>query len=170
MTPAPALIARRISHRLLRSTDPWRQKPPSPRFEPCSWAPLSLDPRGHARYRSTSADQASITVDHVRAGVEGAVRRAGRMIHEPALRDLSGVDRSFLAAMAIDDGPSRIANVARRMSVDLNYANQYRRRLLDAEMITAAGRAGWPSSCPYLRGYLIDHPVTKALSTDGPQT
>ena len=131
--------------------------------------PFLIQLVGHRSWR-VDPDQASITVDHVRAGVEGAVRRAGRMIHEPALRDLSDVDRSFLTAMAIDDGPSRIADVAHRMGVDLNYANQYRRRLLDAEMITPAGRGRLAFELPYLRDYLMTHPVTRAPSTDDPQT
>ena len=46
------------------------------------------------------------------AGVQTARRRLGSLIHEPALRDLSHVDRTFLAAMAVDDGPSRMADIA----------------------------------------------------------
>lgn len=125
--------------------------------------PFLIQLVGHRSWRVDPA-QSQITVGHVRTGVEGAIRRAGRMIHEPALRDLSAVDRSFLAAMAVDLGPSRIADVANRMGVDLNYANQYRRRLLAAEMITAVGRGLLAFELPYLRDYLIDHPVTQALS------
>lgn len=127
--------------------------------------PFLIQLVGHRSWRA-DPEQSRITVEHVRVGVEGAIRRAGRMIHEPALRDLSDVDRSFLAAMAVDEGPSRIADIAERMDVDLNYANQYRRRLLDAEMVVSVGRGLLGFELPYLRDYLIDHSVTQALSTD----
>lgn len=58
-----------------------------------------------------------------------------------------------------------MAQVAERMGVNLNYANQYRRRLLDAEMITPAGRGLVAFTLPYLRDYLNDHAVTEALSS-----
>ena len=61
------------------------------------------------------------------------------LVHEPALADLSNVDRAFLAAMAIDDGPSRISEIARRLGVELGYTSVYRQRLLDAQMIESAG-------------------------------
>ncbi|WP_026533814.1 ATP-binding protein [Arthrobacter sp. H14] len=128
--------------------------------------PFLIQLVGHRSWR-VQPKTPEITLEHARAGIDGAIRRAGRMIHEPALRDLSDVDRSFLAAMAIDEGPSQIADIAERMSVDLNYANQYRRRLLAAEMIVPAGRGRLSFTLPYLRDYLNDHAVTEALS--GPE-
>lgn len=125
--------------------------------------PFLIQLVGHRSWR-VRPEAPEITLEHTRAGIDGAIRRVGRMIHEPALRDLSDVDRSFLAAMAVDQGPSQIADVAERMGVDLNYANQYRRRLLEAEMITPAGRGKLSFTLPYLRDYLNDHTVTEALS------
>ena len=62
-------------------------------------------------------------------------RRLGSLIHEPALRDLSHVDRTFLAAMASDDGSSWMPDIAARLGVDKSYASQYRLRLIAADMI-----------------------------------
>lgn len=130
--------------------------------------PFLIQLVGHRSWR-VQPKKPEITLEHARAGIDGAVRRAGRMIHEPALQDLSDVDRSFLAAMAIDEGPSQIADIAERMNVNLNYANQYRRRLLAAEMIVPSGRGRLSFTLPYLRDYLNDHTVTEALSDGSAQ-
>lgn len=55
--------------------------------------PFLIQLIGHRSWRVDPANDL-ITLEHVQAGVDGAIRRAGRMIHEPALRDLSDVDRS----------------------------------------------------------------------------
>jgi hypothetical protein len=94
--------------------------------------------------------------------VPAARRRLGRLVHEPALADLSDVDRSFLVAMAHDDGPSRMADVAARLGVNANYASQYRLRLLAADVIRPAGRGLVAFELPYLRDYLREH-VTLSL-------
>jgi AAA ATPase domain len=84
-------------------------------------------------------EQRAITVSDVDAGASTALTRMEALVHEPALADLSNVDRAFLAAMAIDDGPSRISEIAKRLGVDLGYTSVYRQRLLDAQMIEPAG-------------------------------
>ena len=97
------------------------------------------------------------------AGVQAARRRLGSLIHEPALRDLSHVDRTFLAAMAVDDGPSKMADVAARLDADANYASQYRLRLIASDMIRPAGRGRVDFTLPYLRDYLREHAATAGL-------
>jgi hypothetical protein len=97
------------------------------------------------------------------AGVQAARRRLGSLIHEPALRDLSQVDRTFLAAMAVDDLPSRMADIAARLDADANYASQYRRRLIAADMIHPTGHGQVDFTLPYLRDYLREHAATTGL-------
>ena len=97
------------------------------------------------------------------AGVQAARRRLGSLIHEPALRDLSHVDRTFLAAMAIDDGPSRMSDVASRLAANANYASQYRLRLMAADMIHPASHGHVDFTLPYLRDYLREHAATTGL-------
>ena len=92
-----------------------------------------------------------------------ARRRLGLLVHEPALRDLSGVDRTFLVAMAADDGPSRMAAIAERMEVDANYASQYRRRLIAADLICPAGYGRVDYTLPHLREYLREHAASSGL-------
>lgn len=62
--------------------------------------------------------------------------QAGRAdSNEPELRTASDIDRAFLPVMAQDDGPSKMADIDRRLDVDVNYASQYWLRLIAAELI-----------------------------------
>lgn len=98
-----------------------------------------------------------VTPDHVRAGVDAARARIGNLVHAPALKDLSDVDRSFLVHMAADDGPARVSEVGARMGRDPNYANVYRGRLIAAGMIHPAGHGLVDFEMPYMREYLREH-------------
>jgi hypothetical protein len=125
-------------------------------------------------------DVRSITVADVDAGAATALQRMGALVHEPALADLSNVDRAFLATMALDDGPSRISEIAKRMGVELGYTSVYRQRLIDAQMIEPAGhgllRFTLPHMAEYLRGHQPapldrpppDRPSLDRRSRDGP--
>lgn len=108
-------------------------------------------------------DDAVIDASQARIGVERAVRRVGRLVLAPALGGLSRVDRSFLTAMAVDPGPSRMADIADRLGVSSTYASQYRLRLLAAEVIAPAGHGLVRFELPYLRDYLQDHPGTEVV-------
>jgi hypothetical protein len=102
-------------------------------------------------------DTDEITVADARTGVTNARRRLGSLVHAPALKAASTVDKSFLLAMAQDDSPSKMADIAKRLSVTKEYAGVYRRRLLDADLITATGRSYVDFTLPYLRDYLREH-------------
>ena len=99
-------------------------------------------------------DVEEISVDDARAGVTSARERLGALVHAPAVANASEVDRSFLYAMSADDGPSKMADIQGRLGVDVNYASQYRLRLIDAELIEPAGRGYVRFAVPYLRDYL----------------
>ncbi len=79
-------------------------------------------------------------VGEVATGVSEAQRRIGRLVLAPTWKGLSEVDRRFLLAMAQDDGESRMADVSDRLGVNASYASVYRKRLIRAGMIVAAGR------------------------------
>ncbi len=95
-----------------------------------------------------------IDVEQARRGVDQARRKVGQLVHASALADLSDVDRSFLAAMAHDDGASRMADIASRLGVDATYAGQYRLRLIAAEAIEPSGHGLVDFTLPRLRDYL----------------
>jgi hypothetical protein len=99
----------------------------------------------------------TISVADARTGVENARRRLGSLVHAPALKEASDIDKSFLLAMSKDDGASRISDVASRLNVDKGYASVYRQRLIDAELIEPAGYGYVDFTLPYLREYLREH-------------
>ncbi|MCU1502371.1 MAG: ATP-binding protein [Ilumatobacteraceae bacterium] len=125
--------------------------------------PFLIQLVGHHIWRQ-HPDAGEITDADVAAGVPLALRRMGSLVHEPALKDLSHIDRSFLFAMALDDGSSKIADIATRLGVNAKYAGVYRQRLLDAQMIqaTARGRVGF--TLPYLRDYLREHGANESTA------
>lgn len=98
-----------------------------------------------------------ITVEDAMLGVTRARRRLGALIHEPALSAASAIDKSFLLAMAYDDGPSKMADIQQRLDVDVNYASQYRLRLIAAELIYPTRHGYVDFALPYLREYLREH-------------
>ena len=108
---------------------------------------------------AAAADAAVIDTEQARTGVERAVQRVGRLVHEPALAGLSEVDRAFLHAMAQDSGPSRMADITARLGVSAGYASQYRLRLISAELIIPAGRGLVTFALPYLAEYLRGRPA-----------
>lgn len=107
-------------------------------------------------------DAPEITSEDATHGVARARRRLGALIHEPALTAASDIDKSFLLAMAQDDGPTRMADVQNRLGVDINYASQYRLRLIAAELIHPTRRGYVDFALPYLREYLREHSAAEA--------
>lgn len=124
--------------------------------------PFLIQLVGYHVWRLATADH--ITAQAAEEGIDAARRRFGSLVHEPGLADLSQVDRTFLAAMAVDDGPSRIADVIRRLGVDSQYANVYRTRLIEAEVIDSTGHGRIDFALPYLREYLRDHAATLGIT------
>jgi hypothetical protein len=110
--------------------------------------------------RHREADDISLT--DASEGVQRARRRLGTLVHQPALRGVSDIGKSFLAAMAHDDGRSRMKDIQTRLGVDANYVSQYRLRLIDAELIEPAGHGYVRFTVPYLADYLREHAVTDA--------
>jgi len=106
---------------------------------------------------SRSRGASTITSTHAREGIEVARRKLGSTVHAASLAPLSDVDRTYLLAMARDEGPSRTAHVARRMRVSAGYASVYRERLIAAQMIEPAGYGRVQFALPYLRDYLREH-------------
>jgi len=74
-------------------------------------------------------------MESAREGVSDALRRLGRLVHEPTVAAASSeIDKSFLLTMTKDDGPSRMKDIQQRLEIDANYASQYRLRLDASEL------------------------------------
>ncbi|WKD60118.1 Archaeal ATPase [Corynebacterium ciconiae DSM 44920] len=121
----------------------------------CAGYPFMIQLVGQESFRHREGEM--ISVASVELGAAKAKRKLGQLVHEASLRDLSNVDRTFLAAMAADDGPSKTRDIATRMGVDAQYVGTYRRRLIEAEMITAVGHGLVDFELPFMRSYLRDH-------------
>lgn len=106
--------------------------------------------------------QTQITPNDIDAGVLAARRRLGSLVHEPVIADLPSVARTFLLAMAHDDGPSKMSDITTRLNVNSNYASQYRMRLIATELIEPAGYGHVDFTMPYLRDYLREHAALDA--------
>lgn len=128
----------------------------------CDGYPFMIQLVGQWAFRERSGN--IITKDDASRGIETARRKQGLLVHEPALADLSDVDRTFLLYMAQDDGPSKISDIAERFGKQGSYVGNYRRRLIDAEMITPTARGEVTFTLPYLRDYLREHAAS--LVTD----
>ncbi|MDR0591926.1 MAG: ATP-binding protein [Bifidobacteriaceae bacterium] len=97
---------------------------------------------------------AVIDADQARAGAARAVRRARRLLHEPAMADVSRQDRAFLTAMAADEGSSQVSDIAARLGVTSTHVSRYRARLIAAKMIEPDGRGWLRFTIPFLGEYL----------------
>ena len=104
-----------------------------------------------------------IDADAATAGVEAARIRLGGTVHEPAIEDLSSVDRTYLLAMAQDDGPSRTGDIAQRIGKDAQYAGRYRERLIQAGIIRPTSYGYVDFTIPYLRQWLQEHAATLVM-------
>ena len=73
---------------------------------------------------------------------------------ETTIASLSDRDVAFLAAMTADETESRLADIAERMEVTPDYAQKYRKRLIDAGVIRSVRRGYVAFAVPYLLDYL----------------
>lgn len=98
--------------------------------------------------------QGEVGLDDAHEGVLRALRRLGVLVYEPALAGASAIAKTFLLAMARDDGPSKMADIQERLGVDANYASQYRLRLIALDLIESTRHGYVDFALPYLREYL----------------
>jgi type II secretory pathway predicted ATPase ExeA len=98
------------------------------------------------------------------SGAEAAKIRLGGTVHEPAIENLSEVDRTYLLAMAQDEGPSRTSDIAQRLDKDVQYAGRYRERLIQSGIIFASSYGYVDFTIPYLRQWLQEHAATVLMN------
>lgn len=106
-----------------------------------------------------------IEVEDVQGVRESVIGDMIRNVHGPALRGLSPRKHDYLLAMAVDNGPSRVGDLAERLGVDPRYQSTYRARLIEDELIESAGRGLVRFALPYLR-----EAVLRRRDDGGPET
>lgn len=128
--------------------------------------PFLIQLVGLHAWRAAGANEL-ISSEHAERGVQQARRKVGQLVHAPSLVGLSDVDRSFLVAMSVDDGPSSTSEIAKRLGVSAVYAAQYRRRLMEAELIAPSAYGYVDFTLPGLRDYLRGHAASSAWFQPG---
>ena len=101
--------------------------------------PFTIQLLGYQSWEMAAPDR-HITLKHAQAGILEAEQAVLDQIVKPIWSGLSATDRSFLQAMSADDADSEINTIAARIGRSPNYAQSYRRRLIDAGAIEPAGR------------------------------
>lgn len=95
-----------------------------------------------------------ITETDVEAGIVEARARVGQAVCAPAINGLSDVSLEYIQAMAIDNGPSKVSDIAQRLNKDKSYIASYRSRLIEEKVIRSAGYGLVDFALPYMREYL----------------
>lgn len=98
--------------------------------------------------------RATVTPDDVEAGMRVAADELNMAVCEPEVAGLSPKSLAYLEALAQFDGPASTAAVAERLGVTPQYANTYRKRLLDACVLVEPRRGEVDFALPYLRDYV----------------
>lgn len=117
--------------------------------------------------RRQHPDDSAVTVEDAERGIAKALSRLGDTVHGPELDSLSPVDRTYLLAMAQDDGPSSTSAIAARMGKSAGYAGTYRTRLLEAQVIEERGYGKVDFAIPYLREYLRERAAYIRMGVEG---
>ncbi|RLP71883.1 ATP-binding protein [Mycetocola tolaasinivorans] len=101
-----------------------------------------------------SESKSSITLSDAQAAHGKAIAAVERRVISRVYQDLSEVDQQFIAAMAVDDGPSRVSDIVRRLEVSDQYVQVYKKRLIESGYVQTDGRGLVTFSLPYLRDYV----------------
>lgn len=115
--------------------------------------PYLVQLAGDFAWRS-SGTAAQISVDDARAAHGRAITAVERRVISRVFQDLSEVDQRFVAAMAVDQGRSKIADIVKRLGVSDQYVQVYKKRLIESGYVQADGRGHVVFSLPYLGDYV----------------
>lgn len=115
--------------------------------------PYLVQLAGDFAWRSSGTAPAIALAD-ARAAHGRAITAVERRVISRVFQDLSEVDQRFVAAMAVDEGRSRIADIVKRLDVSDQYVQVYKKRLIESCYVQADGRGHVVFSLPYLGDYV----------------
>ncbi|WP_420621153.1 ATP-binding protein [Candidatus Poriferisodalis sp.] len=101
--------------------------------------PFLIQLVGFHAWEAAEDPTSEVTLEDVTSGAATALRQLGQLVVAPMWKDLPDGARRFLVAMAVDDGVSRMAAIAKRLGASSGYASVYRQRLIKAGMVTPEG-------------------------------
>ncbi|MFJ2618690.1 AAA family ATPase [Glutamicibacter sp. NPDC087344] len=128
--------------------------------------PFLIQLVGYYVWSQASKSNYVVTDEALAAGLEKARRRMGTTVVQSAYQSLSDIDRSYILAMAEDNGPSRTSVVAQRLGVSQVYGGQYRLRLLAQGIIKTVAHGYVDFAVPTLREFLREQPAYNAVLHD----
>ena len=95
-----------------------------------------------------------ISIDHARLAQHKGVKAIERRVISRVYDDLSDKDKDFLMAMARDEERSKMSDIVSRMQVSPQYAQGYKKRLINSGYVHADGHGYVRFSLPYLGQYV----------------
>lgn len=102
----------------------------------------------------TNQESDIITAANAQVGIERAQRRVGSLVFGPEVNDLTEIEKSFITAMAVDDGLSEVTVVGERLGLDANNARVHRHNLIGKQVIESPKRGFVTFSNEAFRDYL----------------
>ena len=105
-------------------------------------------------YLTKYADDGMISDEILYRAIEVAEEQFIGDVCRTTLNTLSDVDIDFLNAMLTDDESSNIADISAKMDVSREYAQRYKKRLIDAGVIMQERRGEVGFAVPFLKDYL----------------
>ena len=121
-------------------------------------SPYLMQLVGHYLTVSSSSDKA-LSEKEFNNALDIAKKEFVRDICETTIAPLSEKDVEFIKAMAQDKDGSSMKDISTRLGVDSSYANRYRTRLIQADIIRQKRRGFVEFAVPYLRDYLYENKV-----------
>ena len=109
------------------------------------------------RMSETNGHVNQVTEEDAVKGIEKAQAKLGDMVHAPALHGLPSHAVNYLLAMSVDDTVSNTGEIARRLNRSPQFANVYRTKLIENDLIEPVGYGEVAFKMPYLRDYLREH-------------
>lgn len=116
-------------------------------------SPYLLQLVGHNTVRYAMPD-GCVTEDTLENALDSSQRDFENDVCRTTLAALSERDTEFLAALAAEGEIASMSAIAERMDVTPDYAQKYRKRLIDSGIIEAAGRGRVTIAVPYLADHL----------------
>ena len=96
----------------------------------------------------------AITSDVLEQAIAAAHQDFKENVFSPILSPLSNKDRELLAAMAQDEGPSKVSDIIERMKTTDGSFQPYRARMIEAGIIESPQRGYLEFAVPFLAQYL----------------
>lgn len=103
------------------------------------------------------APQSPITLEDAQRGIRLAAGELRDGVLAATYRELSNGDLRFSEAILPDEGPSTLADIAKRMGIQSNYASKYKRRLLESGVIGNVGQRRYSIDLPGFKEYVKEN-------------